>query len=343
MTPGVAIGIIYLLLFNGSYGRRQQGCSRYLRHPGPFWTTDPHWVKPGLVIMMLIWGVGASVVIFLAALVGVPQHLYEAAEMDGAAGWRRFRDVTLPMISPAIFFVFIIHTIAGLQTFDQVYTAFFNQSAAYGTNASLFYAIYLFQQAFTFFNIRLRVGARVGAVRDHRDHHRDPDRRQSPFRLLRRERQAMSTASPVQARARPPRCRRRSSRSLRAAAGGARRRGNPVARVIYLAVCSPSARSSSSTRSVGSSAASLKPRDDIFDNNSRLIPSPWHPSNYLDVFRGRPGSATRRRRHVDVEQLVDRGPGCADGHVLERPRRVRVRVLPLPAAATSSSAVCSRR
>ena len=150
MTPGVAIGILYLLIFNGSYGVLNKGLA-YLHIPGPFWTTDPHWVKPGLAIMISIWGVGASVVIFLAALVGVPKHLYEAAEMDGASSWRRFRDVTLPMISPSIFFVVVINTIAGLQTFDQVYAAFFNQSTPYGTNASLMYAIYIFQQAFTFF------------------------------------------------------------------------------------------------------------------------------------------------------------------------------------------------
>jgi multiple sugar transport system permease protein len=150
MTPGVAIGILYLLIFNGSYGVLNRGLG-YIGIPGPFWTTDPNWVKPGLALMISVWAVGASVVIFLAALVGVPRHLYEAAEMDGASSWRRFRDVTLPMISPAIFFVVVINTINGLQTFDQVYTAFFNQSTPYGTNASLMYAIYIFQQAFTFF------------------------------------------------------------------------------------------------------------------------------------------------------------------------------------------------
>jgi len=61
--------------------------------------------------------------------------------------------VTLPMISPAIFFVVIINTIAALQTFDEVYTAFFNANTPYGTDASLFYVIYLFQQAFTFFKL----------------------------------------------------------------------------------------------------------------------------------------------------------------------------------------------
>ncbi|MBA3844668.1 MAG: sugar ABC transporter permease [Actinobacteria bacterium] len=150
MTPGVAIGILYLLIFNGSYGVLNAGLLRIGIH-GPFWTTDPNWVKPGLVLMISVWGVGASVVIFLAALVGVPRQLYEAADIDGASKWRQFRDITLPMISPSIFFVVIINTIAGLQTFDQVYTAFFNASTPYGTDASLMYAIYIFQQAFSFF------------------------------------------------------------------------------------------------------------------------------------------------------------------------------------------------
>jgi multiple sugar transport system permease protein len=150
MSPSVATGILYLLIFNGSFGVLNTAL-RYIHISGPFWTTDPTWVKPGLALMISVWGVGASVVIFLAAIKGVPQHLYEAAEMDGASSWRKFRDVTLPMISPAIFFVVIINTINGLQTFDQVYTAFFNQSTPYGTNASLMYAIYIFQQAFGFF------------------------------------------------------------------------------------------------------------------------------------------------------------------------------------------------
>jgi multiple sugar transport system permease protein len=151
LTPSVAVGILYFLLFNGSYGLINKALS-LVGITGPFWQTDPTWVKPSLVIMHL-WSVGASVVILLAALLGVPQHLYEAARMDGASRWRQFRDVTVPMISPAIFFLVIINTIAGLQTFDEVYTAFFNQNSPYGTDASLFYLIYVFQQAFQFFHM----------------------------------------------------------------------------------------------------------------------------------------------------------------------------------------------
>jgi multiple sugar transport system permease protein len=151
MTPAVAVGILYLFLFNGDFGLIN-GVLEHLGINGPFWTSDPSWVKPSLVLMHL-WSVGASVIILLAALVGVPKHLYEATAMDGASRWRQFRDVTVPMISPALFFIVIINTIAALQTFDQVYTAFFNANTPFGTDASLFYVIYLFQQAFQFFHM----------------------------------------------------------------------------------------------------------------------------------------------------------------------------------------------
>jgi multiple sugar transport system permease protein len=151
MTPYVAVGVLYIFLFNGGYGLIDKALG-YVGINGPYWTTDPHWIKRGLVVMSL-WQVGSNVIIYLAAIKGVPQHLYEAAAIDGAGWWRRFKDVTLPMISPALFFTFIILTIAGLQTFDQVFTAFFNQSSPYGVDAARFFAIYLFQQAFTFFHM----------------------------------------------------------------------------------------------------------------------------------------------------------------------------------------------
>lgn len=152
MTPAVAVGILYLLMFNGSFGLVNDALA-IVHIPGPFWTSDPTWVKPGLVLIIHVWAVGASVVILLAALMNVPQHLYEASAMDGASSWRRFWDVTVPMISPALFFIVIINTISALQTFDQVYTAFFNASTPYGTDASLFYVIYLFQEAFVYFRM----------------------------------------------------------------------------------------------------------------------------------------------------------------------------------------------
>jgi multiple sugar transport system permease protein len=151
MTPPVAVAILYLLLFNGSTGiiNRVLG---WFGIDGPFWTTDPTWVKPGLALMSA-WAVGGTMVIYLAALRGVPQHLYEAAAMDGASSWRRFRDVTLPMISPALFFTFIILTIGAMTEFTKVYTAFFGAGTSTNeTEAALLYSVYLFRQSFEFFH-----------------------------------------------------------------------------------------------------------------------------------------------------------------------------------------------
>jgi multiple sugar transport system permease protein len=151
MTPPVAVAILYLLLFNGAVGLVNRALS-WIGVAGPFWTTDPNWIKPGLVLMSA-WSVGGTMVIYLAALRGVPQHLYEAAAMDGASAWRRFRDVTLPMISPALFFTFIILTIAGLTTFTEAYTAYYGAGTKDNqSEAALFYSIYLFRQAFEFFH-----------------------------------------------------------------------------------------------------------------------------------------------------------------------------------------------
>jgi len=153
MAPKVAVGVLVLTLFNGQEGIVNRGLEA-IGIQGPFWTTDPNWIKPSLVIMT-VWACGGTMVIYLAALAGVPQHLYEAAAIDGASAWRRFRDITLPMISPALFFTFIILTIAGFQTFDEAFTAFFGagSTGAEDPDAALFYSIYLFRQAFRFFDM----------------------------------------------------------------------------------------------------------------------------------------------------------------------------------------------
>ena len=153
ITPPVAIGIMILVLFNGSTGIVNRALE-LIGIPGPFWTTDPDWIKPSLAIMS-VWTVGGTMVIYLAALKAVPQHLYEAAAIDGAGPWRRFFNITLPMISPALFFTFIVLTIAGLQTFTEVYTAYFGQGStgAESPDAALMNVVYLFRQAFEFFNM----------------------------------------------------------------------------------------------------------------------------------------------------------------------------------------------
>lgn len=149
MTPPVAVGVLLLLLFNGQSGLINSVLG-WFGIDGPAWTTDPTWVKPGLVLMGL-WTVGGSVIILLAALRNVPTELYDAARVDGASPWRQTWHVTVPMISGALFFVFIVDTIAAFQSFTEAYTAYFGSgNTTYSNDAALFYVIYLFQQAFQF-------------------------------------------------------------------------------------------------------------------------------------------------------------------------------------------------
>jgi multiple sugar transport system permease protein len=150
MTPMVATASVFLLLLNGNTGAINQGL-RFIGISGPQWLVDPAWVKPSIVITTL-WGVSGTMVIFLAALKNVPRDLYEVASLDGAGPVRRFLSITLPMISPAMFFNVIILTIAAFQVFDQAYLLFWRDQNNVAPEASLFYAVYLFQEAFRQFN-----------------------------------------------------------------------------------------------------------------------------------------------------------------------------------------------
>lgn len=152
MTPPVAIGIMLLLLFNGQSGVIN-GVLGWFGFQGPSWTTDPNWVKPGLILMSL-WTVGSSVIIVLAALREVPEHLHDAAKIDGANAWQRLVRITIPMISGTLFFLLIVNTIASFQTFTEAYTAYFGSgNTTYSNDAALFYAIYLFQQGFEYLHM----------------------------------------------------------------------------------------------------------------------------------------------------------------------------------------------
>ena len=153
VTPAVAVGTLFLLLLNNPNGLVNQTLGA-VGISGPSWLNDPDWIKNGIVLMML-WSVGGTVVILFAAMRNVPQDLYEAARIDGAGPWAQFRNVTLPMISGAIFFVLIINTVASLQLFSEVYTMFYGQQQGQtaGGDSALFYVIYLFRQAFEFFHM----------------------------------------------------------------------------------------------------------------------------------------------------------------------------------------------
>jgi multiple sugar transport system permease protein len=149
LTPAVAVGALFLLLLNGQSGLLNQ-LLRSVGLPAPSWLNDPAWIKPGIVLMML-WSIGGTIVIYLAALRNVPRELVEAATVDGAGSGARFRHITVPFISGALFFTLIINTIASLQLFSEVYAMFFGrQTTGASERSALFYAIYLFRNAFEF-------------------------------------------------------------------------------------------------------------------------------------------------------------------------------------------------
>jgi multiple sugar transport system permease protein len=115
------------------------------------WLTDEHWALVSVAIASVWKSVGLSTVILLAAMQGVPDVLYEAALIDGAGPWRRFRSITIPLIVPTISFVVVILTINSFQVFDQVYVL---TGGAGGPGTSTYvYGLMLFQNAFRFFNM----------------------------------------------------------------------------------------------------------------------------------------------------------------------------------------------
>ena len=150
MAPAVATASIFFLLLNGNTGAINKGLA-LIGIEGPQWLVDPSWVKPSIVLMTL-WGVSGTMVIFLAALKNVPRDLYEVASLDGAGPIRQFFTITIPMISPAIFFNVIVLTIAAMQVFDQAFLLFWRDQNNASPDSSLFYGVYLFQQAFRQFD-----------------------------------------------------------------------------------------------------------------------------------------------------------------------------------------------
>jgi len=109
----------------------------------PKWLLDPSWAMPAFIIMG-VWSVGGAMVIYLAALQGIPEELYEAARIDGAGAWKAFMSVTLPLLTPAIFYQLVVGTMYSLQMFTQPYI----MTGGGPEDATLFYALYIFRNAF---------------------------------------------------------------------------------------------------------------------------------------------------------------------------------------------------
>lgn len=144
LVPIVASALLWMWIFNARYGLLNELLSR-IGIQGPNWIADVNTAMPALALMSL-WGVGHTVVIYLAGLQDVPAELYEAAEIDGATAWSRLWNVTLPMISPVIFFNLIMAIIGTFQVFAVPYMM--TQGGPF--HATYFYTMYLYENAFNF-------------------------------------------------------------------------------------------------------------------------------------------------------------------------------------------------
>jgi multiple sugar transport system permease protein len=145
----VALALVWNYIYRADYGLLDRGLAALGVRSPPAWLTDPHAVKPSLVVMGIWTNLGYDVILFLAALKSVPRHLLEAAELDGATAWQRFRHVTFPVISPTVFFVLVTATIGTLQGFDQVWVMTRGGPAF----ASASYMLYVYLRGFQYFDM----------------------------------------------------------------------------------------------------------------------------------------------------------------------------------------------
>lgn len=145
LVPAVATSILWLWVYNTNFGILNYLFGR-VGLPAVPWLQDPRWVIPSFVILSL-WTIGGSrMIIFLAGLEGVPRDLLDAAQLDGAGWFARFWRVTVPMLSPVIFFNLLLTTIGAFQVFTSAYV----MTGGGPASSSLFYVLYLYQNAFQY-------------------------------------------------------------------------------------------------------------------------------------------------------------------------------------------------
>jgi multiple sugar transport system permease protein len=154
MVPLVAAALGFVFLLNP--GGPVNAVLGFLHLPEPLWFRDPVWAKPGLALMAM-WMVGQIMIIFLAALLDVPTQLYEAADIEGAGPLQRFRHVTLPMISPVIFFSVVIGVINGFRYFTEAFVVSksgdWDNPVGTPQDSLLFYTSHLYNQGFEGFHM----------------------------------------------------------------------------------------------------------------------------------------------------------------------------------------------
>ena len=151
IVPTVASTLLWLWILNPQAGVMNTLLG-HLGIDGPNWLSDPTWSKPSLILLGM-WGMGSTIVIYLSGLQDVPVSLLEAAELDGANWWQRLRHITIPMVSPITLFNLITGMIFMFQYFAQAYVFRGTQGLGSPLNSTLFYSVYLFQTGFQYLKI----------------------------------------------------------------------------------------------------------------------------------------------------------------------------------------------
>ncbi len=153
MATSVAMAVLWKWIFNADSGLLNYSITALTGLPiadCPKWLASEAWSKPALVIMSF-WNVGGGMIIYLAGLQGIPNTLYEAAEIDGANQWQQFWTVTIPGLSPVIFFQLIITIVGSFQIFNQVYVM--TDGLGGPADSTLVMVLYIYQKAFKYYQM----------------------------------------------------------------------------------------------------------------------------------------------------------------------------------------------
>ena len=155
----VAVSILWAWVFNYDYGLFNTIIKALTGQHGPNWLGDEHVVKLAMIIFMTWKGLGTSIILYLAGLQNIPRDYYEAAMLDGANGWQKFRNITFPLVSPVTFYILITSLIGGFQVFVEVQVMTTNGGTNYGA-ATIVY--YLYDKAFS--NGQLGYGCALAVI-----------------------------------------------------------------------------------------------------------------------------------------------------------------------------------
>lgn len=157
IAPMIATAYLWRWLYNPDFGLLNY-CLSFLGVNGPAWLSDKRWAMPAVALMSVWKGAGYNMVLFLAGLQNIPQVYYEAAELDGANGWQKFRSITLPLLSTTTFFIIIMSLISSFQVFGQVYV----MTAGGPANSTMVIVYYLYQMAFV--HLKMGYGSSVAWI-----------------------------------------------------------------------------------------------------------------------------------------------------------------------------------